>query len=557
MSHLLRSLHILLSCLLAGSALAAAMPANPAIDQVFSAYDRVDSPGCALGVIRDGEFIYRRGYGMANLEYGLPLGPQSVFRIGSTSKQFTAAAIALLAEQGKLSPDDPVQRYFPELPSWSEGMTVRQLIHHTSGIRDYLELAFLAGKADDADYYTDAWVLDLLSRQRATNFPPGAQYLYSNSGYLLLAHIVQRVAGQSLREYAAEHLFGPLQMHNTHFHDDHNRVVPNRASGYAPADGEGYRISMTMLDMVGDGGVFTTIDDLLLWDRNFYDNRLGQGGPGLITTLTTPGSLSNGEALGYAFGLSVDDFEGFTLISHAGAFVGYRAEMLRFPQLKLSVTVLCNRADAVPTHLAHQVARQFLPPQPVPRQAAETDAAIALSPDQLREYVGDFWEDTEAFAAETAVEDGKLWAVHSPTRRNELQPVGPDRFRMADVPAEVYVAFARDAGGISGMSRTINGKPRGHFRPFTRRRATAADLAPYSGSYYSPELDITYRLYLSGDRLMFRIPYVAEQELTPMFEETFENSDYGSFTFDRAGNGAVTGFTLQSGRVRNLAFTRQ
>jgi len=348
MTRPLQLLTFALSCLLAGTAFAAAQPPVPAVDELFSAYDRTDSPGCALGVIRDGEFTYRRGYGMANLEYDLPLGPQSVFRIGSTSKQFTAAAVALLAEDGKLSLDGPVRRHFPEFPAWADGMTVRQLIHHTSGIRDYLVLAFLAGKADDADYYTDAWVLDLLARQRETNFPPGEQHLYSNSGYLLLAHIVQRVSGQSLREYAAEHLFGPLGMHSTHFHDDHRHVLPRRATGYAPADDGGYRISTTTLDMVGDGGVFTTIDDLLAWDRNFYDNRLGQGGPDLITTLTTPGRLNNGESLDYAFGLAVEDFEGLTLVSHGGAFVGYRADMLRFPQRRLSVAVLCATAPMRP-----------------------------------------------------------------------------------------------------------------------------------------------------------------------------------------------------------------
>jgi len=555
----LQSAYLALLCLLAASALASAQPPDPAVDALFSDYDRADSPGCALGVIRDGEFIYRRGYGMANLEYDLPLGSTTVFRIGSTSKQFTAASTALLAEQGKLSLDDPVRRHFPEFPEWADRMTVRQLLHHTSGIRDYLQLAFLAGKGDDADYYTDQWVLDLLSRQRETNFPPGEQHLYSNSGYLLLAHLVRRVSGQSLREYAEAHIFGPLGMRNTHFHDDHNRVVPQRASGYAPTDDGSYRISMTTLDMVGDGGVFTTIDDLLLWDRNFYDNRLGRGGPGLIETMTTPGSLNNGEKLDYALGLSIEEFEGFTLISHGGAFVGYRAEMLRFPQQQLSVSVLCNRADAAPTRLAREVALQFLPSRPDAQspKAAEVEAVISLPVAQLREYVGDFWEAAEAFAAETAVEDGKLWAVHSPTRRNELVPVGPDRFRMVNVPAEVFVVFERDANGVSGMRRTINGKPRGEFRRFTRRQATANELATYSGSYFSAELDVSYRLYLSGDRLMLKIPYVAEQELTPMFEQTFENPDYGSFTFERDGDGPATRFTLQSGRVRNLIFSRQ
>ena len=561
MRDLMWSTWLFLPCLLAGSLEAGQQTSVPAVDAIFSAYDRPGTPGCALGVIRDSEFIYRRGYGLANLEYDLPLGPQSVFRIGSTSKQFTATAIALLAEDGKIALDDPVRHYFPEFPGWADAMTVSQLIHHTSGIRDYLELASLAGKVDDADYYSDAWVLDLLARQRETNFPPGDQYLYSNSGYLLLAHIVQRVSGQSLRKFAGERIFEPLGMRNTHFHDDHNEIVPRRATGYAPMGDNGYRISTTTLDIVGDGSVFTTIDDLLLWDRNFYDNRLGRGGPGLITTLTTPGTLNSGASLDYAFGLRVEDFHGLPMIAHGGAFVGYRAEMLRLPQQKLSIAVLCNRSDAEPTQLARQVAMHYLQLEPA---AAGVDAVqpgpvepTTLSEEALREYVGDFWEETEAFSGKTVVEEGKLWAVHPPTGRSQLVPVGPDRFRMIGAPGELYLTFEREESGITGVSQTTNGKASGQFRRFSRRQATAKELSAYAGDYFSPELDVGYRLSQSGDRLMLEIPNAAEVELTPMFGETFESPDYGSFIFERAEDGVPSGFRLQSGRVKNLAFSRQ
>ena len=308
--------------------LSAADTAVPAVDALFADYDSTASPGCALGVIRDGEFVYRRGYGMANLEHDIPISSRSVFRIGSTSKQFTAAAVALLAEAGELSLDDPLRRHFPEFPEWADEITVRQMIHHSSGLRDYLTLAELAGRGGDADSYSNEWVLQLLSRQQALNFPPGSSYLYSNSGYLLLAHLVQRVSGQSLKQYSAERIFAPLGMSDSHFHDDHTHIVPRRAAGYAPT-GEGFRISMTTLDMVGDGGVYTTVDDLLAWDRNFYDNRLGRGGPELIRQLTTPAALNDGEPLDYAFGLMVRDYRGLPTVSHGGAFVGSGVPDLR------------------------------------------------------------------------------------------------------------------------------------------------------------------------------------------------------------------------------------
>lgn len=527
-----------------------------AVDAVFAEYDRTDAPGCALGVIRNGEFTYRRGYGMANLEYGIAIASDSIFRIGSTSKQFTAASVAMLARSGAIGLDDPLRKYFPEFPGWADSVTIRQLIHHTSGIRDYLELAMLAGKGDDADYYTDDWVLDLLARQRETNFPPGTQYLYSNSGYLLLAHLIERVTGQNLRAYAQARIFGPLGMGRTHFHNDHTEIVPRRASGYAPRD-RGYRISMTTLDMIGDGGVFTSIDELLAWDRNFYHNRLG-GGQAFIDELTTPGALADGTPLDYAFALRVDEWRGIRRISHGGSFVGYRADFQRFPTEHLSVAVLCNRADANPTALAGRVAALYLadrlqPPSPrsAPGEPLDLDAT------ELARYAGDFWEADEGFAAEVRVIDGELWAVHSPTRRDRLVPVGPDRFRMVGPPAGVYVQYTMDGDRIVQLERFIDGELRGHFTPFERRQVRTAELAAYAGDYYSPELDVVYRLGVRDGTLVFELDEEPAREITALFGETFETPDFGAFTFERSEDGTVTGFRLQSGRVRNLAFHRQ
>ena len=550
---------LLLTLLSPGAAVADDGPqaAMPPVDAIFSGYDHADTPGCALGVIRNGEFIYRRGYGAANLEYNIPISAQSIFRIGSTSKQFTAMAIALLAESGRISLDDSLRSYFPEFPGWADQVTVRQLVQHTSGIRDYLTLAYLAGKGADEDYYTDAWVLDLLARQEETNFPPGSQYLYSNSGYFLLSHLVKRVTGMSLRDYSRQEIFAPLGMGSTHFHDDHTMIVPLLATGYAQNE-SGYYISMTTLDMVGDGGVFTSIDQLLPWDRNFYRNQLGRGDDSLIELMVTPATLSDGTVIDYAFGLSVEDYRGLRLISHGGSFVGYRAELIRFPEQHFSVAVLCNRADAEPTRLALKVADLFLADEMTARSEPESAGAeITLTPEQLALYSGDFWEAREGFAGETQVIDGKLWAVHSPTRRNELHAVGPNRFRMVGVPAEVYVEFRLDDGAVVEMRSTRNGKPQWVFTPFKRRQISSEEIEQYTGDYYSPELDIHYLLQLQDGMLTFSLDDEGPQELTAMFDETFENPDYGSFTFQRDAGGAVTGYLLQSGRVRNLAFLRQ
>jgi CubicO group peptidase (beta-lactamase class C family) len=556
---------LIIFCCISSLALGAAQTPNPAIDALFSDYSGGNVPGCALGVIQEGEFIYRRSYGMANLEYAIPLDSDSVFRTASMGKQFTAATIALLAESGAINLDDPLGQYFPEFPPWANHITIRQLVHHSSGIRDYLTLAYLAGKGDDADFYTDDWVLQLLARQQETNFPPGSQHLYSNSGYLLLAHLVKRTTGKSLRQYAQHNLFDPLGMTKTHFHDDHTEIVPRRASGYTPASSDplgedDFHISMTTLDMVGDGGVFTSINELIHWDRNFYNNQLGNGGAGLVELLNTPGKLNDGTGYKYAFGLEVGDYRGRKLISHGGSFVGFRTEMMRFPELGFGVTVLCNRADAEPEQLARRVADELLADQLAPKEKNVeliAEPGFTLSEAQLQRYSGDFWEPEEAFAAESRLIGGKLWAVHSPTRKNELLPLSPNRFRMIGVPAQVLIEFDVDGERIVEMRRFINGEARGVFQPFQRLILSPEQLAAYVGEYFSAELDTVYTVSLSEDRLWFSLDDEGPQELTAMFGETFENPDYGAFTFARNANGQVAGFKLQSGRVRNLTFNRR
>jgi len=526
------------------SQLAGALPAaepNPGpiaeVDAIFGDFDTQESPGCSLGVIRNGDFIYRRGYGMANLEYDIPLSSRSVFRIGSTSKQFTAMAITLLAESGQISLDDPLSKYFPEFPGWAKQISIQQLVHHNSGIRDYLDLAYLAGKTEDSDYFSDDWAIALLARQQEGNFTPGSEFLYSNSGYLLLAHVVKRATSLSLREFSEKNIFVPLGMNNTHFHDDHTHIVKQRASGYAPGN-EGFSISMTTLDIVGDGSIYTTIDDLLLWDRNFYQNRLGKGGPALIERLTTAGTLSSGDKMNagdghsfasgqhYASGLLLENYRGLPMISHGGAFVGYRAEIIRFPEQRFSVAVLCNRSDGAPTAKARQVADYFLADvlQTRPEKESAGDD-FQLSEDQLQLYTGDFWEESESFAAETQVDGGKLWAVHSPERRNELAPVGPHRFRMLGPPGNILVEFTMNDSGVERMASIIDGYPGGSFTPFSRREISPAELREYSGDYYSPELDVRYLLGMDEGRLMFRLKDQDPRELTALFGETFESPD--------------------------------
>ena len=328
------------------------------VDDIFADLDRTDSPGCAVGVVQDGRLVYRRGYGMASLELGVPNAPQLVYYAGSVSKQFVAASIVLAAQQGKLGLDDDIRKHLPEIPEYGHKITIRHMVHHTSGLRDYLRLMRLAGMRAE-DVHSDEEVLQLITRQKELNFRPGDEYLYSNSGYFLLSEIIRRATGKTLREFARANIFEPLGMVHSHFHDDRKMIVPGRAAAYSRSNPGIFELSWFLnFDKVGSGGLMTTIEDLALWDRNFYDNRLG--GEGFLNQMHEKGRLNDGKELDYAFGLTVASYRGLKRVSHNGAMMGFRAAFLQFPDEHFSTLALCNVADANPGNRVEKVADIYL-----------------------------------------------------------------------------------------------------------------------------------------------------------------------------------------------------
>jgi dipeptidyl aminopeptidase/acylaminoacyl peptidase/CubicO group peptidase (beta-lactamase class C family) len=518
------------------------------VDRLFAEWNRPDSPGCAVGIIKDGQWIYKRGYGMANLEHNIPISPQTVFRIASTSKQFTAMCIALLAEQGILSLDDDIRKYLPELPEYERSITIRHLIHHTSGLRDYLELMKLAG-ARDEDLYTDDQVIEMLARQKELNFTPGDEHVYSNTGYYLLGVIVKRVSGQSMREFAKARIFDPLGMANTHFHDDHTAIVKHRAAGYSPRDNGGYRINMTTLDMVGDGGIFTTIEDLFLWDRNFYHNQLGHGSDDLIQQVTTPGVLNDGQAIHYAFGLNVDDYRGSKTISHGGAFVGFQAEMIHFPEHHFSVICLSNLSTVDPNHLTRQVADIYLADQF--KAAVAKVEPVELPQEALENKVGVYWSATTHTIVTLAVHDGRL-AAEICGETASLVPVSERDFVAA--PFDIEIKFERDEPQGPWWMR-LRGED-GNLITLQTIEAvpiSADQLAEYAGDYYSEELQATCKLAREDGKLYIRRKSTLEDPLQPGFRDMFWTTSM-TLLFDRDDKGRISGFRISTGRARNIYF---
>src|SRR5262245_1155164 len=326
--------------------------ANPSIDRVFAAYDRADSPGCALAVFRNGAIAYERGYGVADVEHDVPIAPDTVFYVGSVSKQFTAFAAALAIQKGLMAADDSIRKYLPELPEYAQPITIRHLVHHTSGLRDFYTLLSIAGRRQD-ELFDNAAVLRVAARQKNLNFPPGTDYLYSNTGYALLATIVGRAAGSTFGAFVDANIFKPLGMASSHVHDDESRIVKRRAYGYEPGANGGWRLDTPAGERVGAGGVFTTVRDLLKWDENFYDARVG--GRALVDQVQSPASLSDGKPLRYAWGLEVGTYRGQRIVEHGGSLGGYRAHLIRFPAEHASVAALCNLGTIAPAGLARQV----------------------------------------------------------------------------------------------------------------------------------------------------------------------------------------------------------
>ena len=516
------------------------------VDSVFVALDKPTSPGCALGIYNAGEIAYTRGYGSANLEHGIPNTPRTVFDLGSTSKQFTAMSVALLAQEGKLSLDDDVRRWIPELTAYPKAVTIRQLVHHTSGLRDYLTLMWLRGvNFDGVTTASDA--LSLIVRQRETNFEPGAEYLYSNSGYFLLSEIVRRASGKTLAEFARERIFTPLGMQVTHFHDDHTMIVPHRATGYSPREGGGFAIAMSGFEQVGDGSVMTTVEELARWDRNFYEGRVG--GKALLDAMHVPARLTGGRTLDYASGLVVGEYRGLRTVRHGGSWAGYRAELLRFPEQRTSIAVLCNYSRSAPGRLAQRVADVVLHDRLAPPAATvAARPAGGSAGSAVAQYTGSFRNAATDDIRTILARGDTLFIQYGEGDSTALRPLGDGRYAIEGSSYELRFA------GAGSFTEHVPNQPVATFIRFDRPRLSTADLRAYTGAYYSDELDVRWSIVADSSGLVARIPGGDTLRLAPTVRDTFVGGGV-VMKFRRAG-GRVNGALLHAGRVRNIGFER-
>jgi CubicO group peptidase (beta-lactamase class C family) len=445
--------------LLAAPLAAQSRPTDAYLDRIFTVASG-DAPSCALGVDSAGVAIVRRAWGMANLELGVPATPVTVFEAGSVSKQVTAAAIHLLAARGQLGLGDDIRRWFPELPRYDAPITITHLLQHTSGLRDWGAIAELQGWPRGSRVLEHRHVLDLITRQRGLNHEVGAAYSYTNSGYSLLAMLIERISGRSLAEFTRREFFAPLGMTHTSWREDFARVVPGRAQAYARRD-SAWRLDMPFENPHGHGGLLTTVDDLLRWNAAMSARRLGT--PDVSAAMEVRGALRDGTAINCAGGLTYSGWGGVQEIGHSGATAGYRAHLARWPSRGVSAVVLCGNASANATALLRQAVQPLVFKEPVvaPTPAARTTIAATWVPARV-DYVGT-WHSGEADARWTIAATGDtLVLARTPGERSTLEPMERDRFRAGSLE----LAFQRDTAGR--ISRLLVSIPRALDVPFER-----------------------------------------------------------------------------------------
>jgi CubicO group peptidase (beta-lactamase class C family) len=532
----------------AALALVAARPAaaqpDPAtrVDSAFAAWN-ARTPGCAVGVAQNGRTLLSRAYGMADLEHDVPNTPATVFEAGSVSKQFTAAAVVLLAQQGRLSLDDDVRRWIPEVPDYGTTITLRHLLNHTSGLRDWGTVMELAGWPRGSRIYTHPYVLEIISRQRKLNFTPGAEYLYSNTGYNLLAMVVARVSGVSFAEFTRRELFAPLGMTRTQWRDDFTRVVPGRAIAYAP-HGNAYHQQMPFENVHGNGGLLTTVDDLLRWNQALDSGRIAG-----LDTLETRGELTSGRRIAYALGLFVGQHRGAREVSHSGATAGYRAFLARYPEHGFSVAVLCNAAMASPTQLAYRVVDAYIGGELRSTAIVSTaQAPPAPDPRMLERRMGTYRSRRTGEPLRVMMGGGALRIEGGPF----LSAEGPDVFRAGSARLEFV-----DVDGRSRLLRMIDADADTmEYERVNPGNPTAAQLAAYAGEYRSVEAEAGFTALVVDGRLVLRQRADVVITLTPAYADGFSGPGGSVIRFVRGTDGRVRALTITVERVRNLRFDR-
>lgn len=519
------------------------------INRLFADYNQ-GTPGVAALVVQNGKVIFKKGYGSANLEHDIPVAPNTVFDIASVSKQFTGFAISTLIQEGKISPDDDIRKYLPETPQFSKTITIRHLIHHTSGLRDWPATLHAAGwRWDEAFTFED--ILRMVKRQRELDFEPGTQYSYSNTGYNLLAALVAKVSGKTFADWMKDHLFAPLQMDASLVQDDYSKVIPRLASSYHQ-DIKGYHKSNDALTALGSSSIFTTVEDLAKWMIHFQQ-QLDQQNPVFLRMIETD-TLDNKQPISYAYGVDVNKSGGVTNISHDGGWAGFRTIISAYPDEKLSIILLGNNGNFNPTGNANAIAKLLLKTKPAPSQAVAREDLSKLPTlkgnlSLLNKYTGSY-QLGESWYVTFTLEDDRMM----------VQANGEDKFP-TDIKSDSVLWVP--AYGSSVTFRDIKDKAGAlKYRNIIAKRVTpitidSSQLTRYAGTYYSEELETAYKLSVKNGKLTAHHMRLGDFDFEPDLAIADRFSSYnGTINFLKTAPNNITGFRLSNGRIKNILFKK-
>ena len=515
--------------------------AGQSVDEIFARWDSVTSPGCTVGVTKDGLTILERAYGMADLEHGIPNTTETIFEGGSVSKQFTAAAVVLLALEGKLSLDDDVRDYIPEVPDYGTTITLRHMMNHMSGLRDWGSVAGISGWGRGQRSHDHDDVLDIVSRQSVLNFEPGHEYSYSNTGFNLLAIIVGRVSGTSFGQFSKERIFEPLGMKNTQWRDDYRRIVPGRSTAYSALPEGRWEINRPIEDVHGNGGILTTVGDLGIWNQALTDGRLG--GTQFVRMMHRQGRLNDGSEIVYAGGLQVRQFAGVRSITHTGSTAGYRAYLGRFPDQGLSVAMICNASNVSTGGTGGRIARIFLGAEASDPESSE---GVSLSHAALESFAGLYREPVTGNTRELRVVEGQLRDGGA-----RLIPLSEGEFAVGTAGRRyVFDDAGRSSFRIEDWQFTDH-----RFEPVEPWEPNAADLEPLAGTYHSEDAETTFVVGVDdGELTLWQRPNRTRM-LAPIYSDAFRMGG-NIVRFHRDGTGRITSLSLGLGRVYDMRFGR-
>ncbi len=529
------------------------------IDSLFIEWNKPNHPGGSIGIMKNGQLVFSKAYGLASLEYLVPNSTGTIFNTGSVSKQFTAMGIVLLDIQGKLSVDDDIRKYMPELPEFEESITIRHLLHHTSGLRSLHAMLGLAGWRSD-DSRTNEDLYRFMENQRELNFKPGEEYLYCNTGYMLMVKIIENVTGEEFTAWMKKSIFEPLEMTNTYVEDNYSRVVPNNATSYKRIPGNSFDRAVEYWGYVGSGNMHSTTNDLLKWLTNFYDPQPNWEAP--FKMLQSLDKFNNGKHNDYAFGVRLDDFKGIKRIQHGGSIGGFRAYICTYPDQELNIVVLTNFSSSSSGKKADQISEILLKNLTVEKETKQDIKkpirTVNLSNNVLEKYVASYWNDRDNNVRKIYLKNDTLRYFVSENRENPLVPVGNKEFQMIGIQVDIKIKFEINKNGTRIMLVSIDDDLPVVSEAFELIVPTLENMSSYTGQFYSPELETSYTFSIVNEKLTCHHPRHGDFEIRILKKDILKGEwPVNLIKYIRDENGIITGILVTNGRVRNLWFKKQ